>query len=246
MTALAADRANVVLAGAYRERVGKVAASVTIYKGALVARNTSGYLVPAANTLGYRVVGVAQEQVNTTGILDGVYECKYLTGVSVKMKNDGTNAVAQSNMGAPVWVQDDQTVRGTAGNGVVAGIAETIETDGTIFVYVDPLAAAFEAESFGEETVAAAGALSLYTRTSLLSIDGTKAYTLGSGRYVSQRKTIRCIVATNTPAGTVTGAFNTDGTATTSALFNAVGDQLELEWNGTAWQVLANTSVTLS
>lgn len=247
MTALAADRANVIASLPLpRERVGKVAASVVIYKGALVARNTAGYLVPAANTLGYRIVGLAQEQVNTTGLLDGVSECKYLAGVSVKLKNDGTNAIAQTNMGKVVWVQDDQTVRGTAGNGVVAGLAEYIEADGQVLVLVDPIYAAYEAESAGQETVAAAGALSLYTRTSLLSIDGTKAYTLGAGTYVGQRKTIRAVLATNTPAGTVTGAFNTDGTATTAALFNAVGDQLEVEWNGTAWQVLANTSVTLS
>lgn len=246
MTALATDRANVVVAGAYRERVGKVAASVVIFKGALLARNLAGYIVPAANTTGFRVVGIAQEPVNTTGILDGVYEVKYLTGLTVKLKNEATALVAQVNIGSPVWVMDDQTVRGTPGNGCVAGIAEYIEADGGIMVYVDPIVGAFEAEAVGIETVSAAGALSVYNQTSLLSIDGTKAYTLASGRYPGQRKTIRCVVATNTPLGTVTSTYVTDGTATTAALFNAIADQLSLEWNGTAWQVIANTSVTLS
>jgi hypothetical protein len=247
MAALTTYRLNKTVAGASsRYRVGKVGAAVTIYKGAALCRNLTGYLVPAANTVGFKIVGIAQEDVDNSAGAAGDEEVKYLTGVSVRFKNDGTNAVAQANLYGHVWIQDDQTVRGSPGNGVVAGIAESIESDGEVTVYVDPIAAGFELESFGEETVVTATALSLYTRTSRLEPVGTMAMTLGSGRYVGQRKTIRQTGGSATPVSNVAGAFVTDGVATTSAAFNASADQLELEWNGTAWQVLANTSVTLT
>jgi hypothetical protein len=100
----------------------------------------------------------------------------------------------------------------------------------------------------GNEIVAASGAISLLTRTTYLQVDATKAYTLGNGLYDGQRKTIRAITATNTPAGTVTSVYDTDGTGTTAALFNAIADQIDLEWDTaiSKWRVLANVSVTLS
>jgi hypothetical protein len=247
MTALAADRVNTIVAAAgARQRTGKVGAAVTIYKGAALCRNLTGYLVPAAATLGFAIVGIAEEYVNNAAGAAGAVEVKYLTAVSVRMKNDGTNTVAQVNLYGPVYVQDDQTVRSTPGVGVVAGIAEKLESNGDVVVYIAPEVAAFEAAGGGIETVTTATALSLYTRTSLLSPTGTMAMTLASGRYTGQRKTIRMIGGASTPIANVAAAYTTDGTATTSAAFNAAADQLELEWNGTAWQVLANTSVTLS
>lgn len=247
MTALAADRKNdVVAGGSSRYRYGKVAAAVLLYKGAALCRNLTGYLAPGANTAGFKMVGIAQERVDNSAGSAGAAEVKYLTGVSALFKNDGTNPVTQAHLHTVIWLQDDQTVRGTPGNGVAAGIAEEIMADGTVKVFIDPMIAAFEAESAGEETVSTATALSLYTRTSFLAPTGTMAMTLGSGRYIGQRKTIRQVGGASTPISNVAGAYVTDGVATTSAAFNANADQLELEWNGTAWQVLANTSVVLS
>src|SRR5690349_19645246 len=98
MTAQAADRKNVTVAGSGRERVGLVAGTTKIYKGSVIAKNASGYLVPAADTVGLRVVGVAQEQIDNTAGADGALKIKYLTDVSVKMANDGGSAVAQANL----------------------------------------------------------------------------------------------------------------------------------------------------
>jgi hypothetical protein len=138
MTALAADRKTTRKAGgADRQRRGKAAGSVIIYKGAALCWNSSGYLVPGANTAGFRFAGWAEERVDTTGIADGVSEVLYSTCLAMKMKNDGTTAVAQANLGGPVWLQDDQTVRGTPGN-VLVGIAESIEADGEVFVFGAP------------------------------------------------------------------------------------------------------------
>lgn len=99
------------------------------------------------------------------------------------------------------------------------------------------------------EIVSANGAVSVVTRTTLLSISGTKAYTLAAGKFAGQRKTIQASVAAAIPSGVVTGTFlDTDGTtARTTATFDAVADQLELEWKAAsaAWQVLLKTSVTM-
>lgn len=97
------------------------------------------------------------------------------------------------------------------------------------------------------ETVSANGAISVVKQTTLLSVSGTKAYTLASGLYPGQRKWIQCSVAASIPSGVVTGVFlDTDGTTSrTTATFDGVADQLILEWTGAAWQVLTKTSVTM-
>ena len=99
----------------------------------------------------------------------------------------------------------------------------------------------------GALEIVTSGAISVTKNTTLLSVTGTQAYTLGSGLYAGQRKTIQASVAASIPAGTVTGVFlDTDGTtARTTAAFDAVADQLVLEWTGAAWQVLVKTSVTM-
>jgi hypothetical protein len=93
-----------------------------------------------------------------------------------------------------------------------------------------------------EETVTV-GVIAPTKPLTLLSVDGTKAYSLADGTYKGQRKIIRCTVASNTPAGTITPAHLADGT---TLFFNAVEDMVELVWNGTAWRVVMNQSVTIA
>ena len=73
---------------------------------------------------------------------------------------------------------------------------------------------------------------------SLLSIDGTKTYVMPNGAADGQMKTIICIVATNTPNGTVTGQFNVG----TSLDFDAVGETAHMIWGNSKWNVLSNTN----
>lgn len=136
MTALTADRNVIHSAGAAdRYRGGKVAGSVVLYKGAALCWNTTGYLVPAANTAGYKFAGWAEQHVDTTGLADGASECLFTTAQSRLMKNDGTYAIAQAHLGGPCWIADDQTVRSTPGNGVLCGLVEQIESSGEILVF---------------------------------------------------------------------------------------------------------------
>jgi hypothetical protein len=95
----------------------------------------------------------------------------------------------------------------------------------------------------GIETVTS-GAISVHKRTSLISIDSTKAYSLANGLYEGQRKTLYCVAAGNTPAGTITPATFADGA---TIAMNAVADMVELEWHATGgWRVVTQQSVTVS
>ena len=248
MTALAADRRVDLVAGSQaRYRLAKVAAGVKIFKGALIARDRLGFIRPAAEVVGWKVLGIAQEQVDNTAGLNGALEVRYLTAASVRLQNDATSPVGQLQLYAAVYVKDDQTVQASSASGLVAGVAESIELDGSIMVYVaSEFSAATEEIAAQVEIVTAAIALSLFTAVSLLSPTGAMAMPLGPGRYIGQRKTIRMIGGAATPLANVAGTFNTDGVASTAAQFNAAADQLELIWIGTVWQVLNNVSVTLT
>jgi hypothetical protein len=242
--ALAQDRITVSKwTGRYIDPIGLAAATV-VYNGSLAAVNASGNLVPAAGTLGLRVVGVAQCKGDNAAGAAGAVKVGCLTGV-FKFKNSATRPLAAADVGRVCFVEDDETVQDEgAGSEVIAGIVEAVRSDG-VYVFVDPAIGAGPA-AVGIETVTTATALSLFTRTSLLAPTGTMAMTIGAGRYAGQRKTIRQVGGASTPISNVAGAYVTDGVAATSAAFNANADQLELEWNGTAWQVLGNTSVVLT
>jgi glycine cleavage system H lipoate-binding protein len=247
MTALAADRKVTYTAGSGRERVGKIAGGAKIFKGSTVAKNAAGFLVVASDTLGLRVVGISQVQVDNTAGADGALECTYLTAISAKYVNDGTSPVAQAQLGGVVYVKDDQTVQASSSKGVVLGIAESMELDGTVVVYVaGEVTVGTEELAAQVETVTTATALSAFARLSMLQPTGTMPMTLPPGRYIGQQKTLRQTGGAATPVSNVAGNYNTDGVATTSAQFNANADQLDVIWNGTAWQVINNASVTLS
>ena len=82
--------------------------SSTVYYGALVAAGADGLVVPAANTAGLRVVGVAGSQS------DGVLHVR--RGVF----RFGNSGLSVTNVGDCAWVVDDQTVGPAASNRWVA------------------------------------------------------------------------------------------------------------------------------
>jgi hypothetical protein len=94
------------------------------------------------------------------------------------------------------------------------------------------------------ENIAAAGALSVSKRNSLLAVDGTTAYTLADGTFVGQRKTCTVISGANTPLGTITPA-HPSGFATVTAL-GAKGDSVEFMWTGAAWIITSSQGVTIT
>lgn len=94
------------------------------------------------------------------------------------------------------------------------------------------------------DNVTAPGALSTFTKVSLLTIDGADAHTLADGYYEGQEKLVRCIAATTSPVGTLT--YN--GSSTYK--FWYVGQWLLLKWYQGDWVKVAdyipknNTTVT--
>jgi len=82
------------------------------------------------------------------------------------------------------------------------------------------------------EAVSAAGALSLNTYLTSLTISGTLAFTLAAPTYAGQRKRIECVSAASTPLGTVTltSPDNVTGfVCATTFTFTAVGQAIELQ-----------------
>lgn len=116
--ALSGDRAT-----DYREGVEKdypVAASTKIYSGSLVAVNASGYAVPAADTAGLAVVGVAMARADNSAGAAGDISVVVRARGEFRFKGSG---LSQALVGQNVCAVDDETVAGaaTTTNDVVVG-----------------------------------------------------------------------------------------------------------------------------
>lgn len=98
--------------------------------------------------------------------------------------------------------------------------------------------------SNGYQTLAAAGAVSLDTVLTEIDITGATAYTLADGTFLGQRKSIIMTVnAGGTDAGTLTPATFASGSSIT---LNAVGEQIELEWQADGWHTVHVAGATVN
>lgn len=223
----------------------KVNGGSKIFQGSLVALDTDGYARPGVDTASFVCAGRAREQVDNSGGADGDKSVDVEQGV-FKWKNSGGNAVAQAHIGRVCYVEDDETVKSAVGNGVIAGIVVAIDSDGVwVATFSGMTGAAITGyPSNGAIETVTTGALDPAKRTSLVSIDGTKAYTLANGTIEGQRKTLRVIAATNTPDGTLTPATFADGA---SIDLDAVNECVELEYHATGgWRVVFIVGATIT
>lgn len=111
-----------------------VAAATTIPAGVIVAANTSGYAVNAADTAGLRAIGVALERVDNSAGSAGDLDIE-VGRACYLLANDSGTALTIADIGKPCYVLDNQTVSGAAGsNAVVAGLVHDVTSDG---VWVD-------------------------------------------------------------------------------------------------------------
>jgi hypothetical protein len=222
-------------------------ASTVFYKGGFVGLDATGYLVPMTATAGLRAAGAVDTgqaaKVDTTGQSDGDTVFKVQAGIW-SANNHASDTVTQADMLKPVFFADDNTVARTDG-GVgrpIAGIAVKIE-NGQVYTAVGFPFGLLDASQLGgaapgPSNLVTSGALGL-GRTTRVSVTGTVAFTLADGTEVGQRKSIRCTVAASTPVGVLTPA-HASGFSTLT--FGAVGNYAELEWNGTAWEIVATTA----
>lgn len=103
---LSADKKREVRPGPIVGVPFPVAASTTIYSGALVNVNSSGFLVPAANNTTHEFVGVAAEGVVNSGS-NGDKFCTVQFGHVEEFPSSG---ITQSGVGKSCYVLDDTTV----------------------------------------------------------------------------------------------------------------------------------------
>jgi hypothetical protein len=104
MAALTQDRPTTYRDGIEVEY--PVATDTRIFAGSLVCVNTEGYAVPAADTAGYVIVGVAQEQADNRGGANGAKQVRLRrSGV---FKFDAAS-ITQAMVGQPMYVVDDHT-----------------------------------------------------------------------------------------------------------------------------------------
>lgn len=109
-------------------------AAVKIYKGSIVALNTSGYVVPASDTANLRVVGVAVEFVDNSGGAAGDKKVRVERGRAFKF---AASSITQAMVGDIMYIVDDQTFDDGLGTNVIkAGrLVEFVSTtEGWIYI----------------------------------------------------------------------------------------------------------------
>ena len=119
MAALTKDRATPYREGGEVEYPG--AAAVKVFAVSLVCANSAGYAAPAADTSGFRLAGVALEQVDNTTGANGAK--------SVRVRRRGVfefdaASITQAMVGDPMYAVDDHTFDDAAGptNDIKVGI----------------------------------------------------------------------------------------------------------------------------
>lgn len=112
-----------------------VAASTTIYKGGLVVEKTDGYAYPGDDGSGYAFLGVAAENGDNSGsAINGAVEVRlYKTGIFQFVKS----TAVQTDVGAIMYIHDDQTVGTTSTNSIACGICTAIVDSSTVKVRID-------------------------------------------------------------------------------------------------------------
>lgn len=129
MAALTSDRNTARLDGALRQ--GAVAASTTIYAGAMVMRNATGFLVEGQTATGLVGVGRAEMRADNGSGADGDITCDYRPGVYHFANAAGADEIAAADIGGLCYAVDDQTVAKTDGSssrspaGVIDGVDAT-------------------------------------------------------------------------------------------------------------------------
>ena len=110
-----------------------VAAGVTIYDGALVVINATGYAEPAKKAASLKAVGRAECLADNKNGEDGEIYVTARRGV-YSWDNDETNAVGLAHVMGSCYIVDDHTVTSLATGSSVAGKVLGIEDDGSVLV----------------------------------------------------------------------------------------------------------------
>lgn len=107
-----------------------LAAATIIYAGTLVALDGNGRAVPASDTAGLRVIGLAQETVDNSAGAAAALSINVKPGV-FRLNNSATDAVDTNDVGKLCFVEDDNTVNEAgADDRVIAGRVVEVDAEG--------------------------------------------------------------------------------------------------------------------
>lgn len=243
MTAASADR-KVTNTGIRRTSRGYLAAATIIYVGTLVARNYAGNFVPASDTAGLEVVGVALETVDNSAGLANAKTIQIGTGVFEFVNLAGAIALASTH--ALCYVGDDQSVTTAAAvtHDVIAGLVVGYTTT-TVLVDVDPIYGT-AIESVGEQDLSGAGAID--PTKSLIRFTSTgagQALTLAdwTGRG-NPEFTILHVVDGGSGVLTAGGALHLTTGVATITLTNR-WEWVRLRWTGALYDIVGCSPVAI-
>lgn len=122
--------AAVLTQGSLLDEPSVIVADTTIYQGALVALDASGYAIPGKKAESLTAVGRAEETVTNTGA-DGELVIRVARGVFV-FDNTATaaNKITAAHVLKPCYMEDDHTVTALATGASVAGTVIRVDDEG--------------------------------------------------------------------------------------------------------------------
>ena len=134
MAALTTDRATVVKVPGMLAY--PVAATTTIYAGSMVAINSAGHAVPAADTASFKVVGIARARVDNSAGAAGDLWVEVAAPVIADLP---ATSITQAMVGTKMYVVDDQTFDDATGtNSIIAGVLVEFVSTTRGKVWIDP------------------------------------------------------------------------------------------------------------
>jgi hypothetical protein len=142
MTALAADK-QIIEADEkwleYPEPPLTIAADTLIYHGAVVAVNSSGYVVPGSADPTLKVLGWSRGRVDNTDGAAGAEKVPYCRKPIRMVNSSSTDALTNADVGELCYLVDDQTVARTSGGGdrPVAGRVRHVHSTAGVLVEFD-------------------------------------------------------------------------------------------------------------
>jgi hypothetical protein len=121
-----------------RQTADKVKAATKIFGGSIVCGDANGWAVPGADTANFKTFGVAVETADNTavGAANGDVSVRCQRGVFKFDNGAGGNALAQADVGKTCFVVDDHTVGKATAQSIAAGILDSIDPDGGIWVAI--------------------------------------------------------------------------------------------------------------
>lgn len=107
-----------------------VAVSTTVEAGKIAAVNAAGYVVPASDAVGLKVIGVFAESVDNSAGGDGDAVVRVTRLRAFLLKNSGTSPCTVADIGGNVLVADSETVAHDTTNDITCGKCLGFENGG--------------------------------------------------------------------------------------------------------------------